>query len=265
MGHGGPMDYADYLRLDRLLAAQEPLSNAPDEPIFIVTYQVSELWMKLLLKELGEARAGIAADRLEFAFRGMARASRILEQMGRMWDVLSTMTPADYLAFRDSLGTSSGFQSLQYRLIEFLLGARDRRYLAAHRHRPEAVAALEAALSVRSIHGETLALLARRGFAIPAGAADAALERHPEAIPEVAAAWAAVYADTATHWALYDLAEKLVDIEHKVQLWRFAHLKTVERIIGHRPGTGGTTGVAYLAEAVGRGFFPELLAVRTAL
>lgn len=259
------MDYADYLGLDQLLSAQRPLSDAPDEPIFIVTHQVSELWMKLLLKELSEARAAIAADNLGFAFRGLARASRILEQMGRIWDVLSTMTPADYLAFRDKLGSSSGFQSLQYRLIEFLLGARDRRYLAAHRHRPDALAALEAALARRSLHGETLALLARRGFAVPAEAADAALDRHPEAVPAVEAAWARVYADTATHWDLYDLAEKLVDIEHKVQLWRFAHLKTVERIIGHRPGTGGTTGVAYLADAVGRSFFPELLAVRTAL
>jgi tryptophan 2,3-dioxygenase len=258
------MDYADYLGLDRLLSAQKPLSDAPDEPIFIVSHQVSELWMKLLLKELGEARGAIAADNLGFAFRGLARASRILEQMARMWDVLSTMTPADYLAFRDSLGTSSGFQSLQYRLIEFLLGARDRRYLAAHRHRPEAVAALEEALAVRSIHGETLALLARRGFRLPEDAADVR-DRHPEVLPAVEAAWRAVYRDTATHWDLYDLAEKLVDIEHKVQLWRFAHLKTVERVMGMRTGTGGTAGVAYLAEAVGRGFFPELLAVRTAL
>jgi tryptophan 2,3-dioxygenase len=259
------MDYADYLRLDRLLSAQQPLSDAPDEPIFIVTHQVSELWMKLLLKELGEARSAIAGDRLGFAFRGFARASRILEQMSRMWDVLSTMTPADYLAFRDALGTSSGFQSLQYRLIEFLLGARDRGYLAAHRHRPEAVAALEAELARRSLYGETLALLVRRGFELPVGTADAALDCHPQTIPAVEAAWARIYADTPAHWELYDLAEKLVDIEHKVQLWRFAHLKTVERIIGHRRGTGGTTGVAYLAEAVERGFFPELLAVRTSL
>lgn len=259
------MDYADYLRLDRLLDAQAPLSDAPDEPLFIVSHQVSELWMKLLLKELGDARAGIAADNLGFAFRALTRASRILEQMIRMWDVLSTMTPADYLRFRDALGSSSGFQSLQYRLIEFLLGARNRRHLASHRHRPQAVAALEAALSVRSIYGEALALLERRGLPLAAGAADAALDCHPEPDAQAAAAWAAVYADTATHWQLYDLAEKLVDIEHKVQLWRFTHLKTVERIIGHRRGTGGTTGVSYLSEAVSRGFFPDLLAVRTAL
>ena len=259
------MDYADYLRLDRLLDAQEPLSAAPDEPMFIVSHQVSELWMKLLLKELGDARTGISEDRLGFAFRALTRASRIMEQMIQMWGVLSTMTPADYLAFRDALGSSSGFQSLQYRLIEFLLGARDPAMLAAHRNRPASVARLEAALARRSIYGETLALLARRGFAVPASAPDAALACHPQPDAAVERAWAAVYADTATHWDLYDLAEKLVDIEHKVQLWRFVHLKTVERIIGHRKGTGGTAGVSYLEVAVKRGFFPELLAVRTAL
>lgn len=258
------MDYADYLRLDRLLDAQAPLSDAPDEPVFIVSHQVSELWMKLLLKELGDARRGIADDQLGFAFRALTRASRILEQMIRMWDVLSTMTPADYLAFRDSLGSSSGFQSLQYRLIEFLLGARDTRFLVRHRHRPESVARLEAALATRSIYGEAVALLARRGLDVPAGAADAALDCHPAPCAAVERAWGVVYADTARWWDLYDLAEKLVDIEHKVQMWRFAHMKTVERIIGHSRGTGGTEGVAYLSRAVSRGFFPDLLLVRTA-
>lgn len=259
------MDYADYLGLDTLLVAGPPLTDAPDEPIFIVSHQVSELWMKLLLKELGEARCAIAGDHLGFAFRGLARSSRILEQMSRMWDVLSTMTPADFLAFRDALGISSGFQSLQYRLIEILLGARDRRVLAAHRHRPQSVARLEAAMAVRSIYGETLALLSRRGLDVPASAPDSAMDGHPQPDPAVQAAWADVYADTGRHWELYDLAEKLVDIEHRVQLWRFQHLKTVERVIGHRTGTGGTTGVTYLAQAVSRGFFPELLAVRTSL
>ncbi|MFN3590752.1 MAG: tryptophan 2,3-dioxygenase [Thermaurantiacus sp.] len=246
------MDYADYLRLDRLLDAQAPLTDAPDEPLFIVSHQVSELWMKLLLKELGDARDGIARDNLGFAFRALTRASRILEQMVRMWDVLSTMTPTDYRAFRDALGTSSGFQSLQYRLIEFELGARDPARLDAHRHRPEALAQLEAALARPSLRDEAHALLGRRGFP----ASDEA---------EIARAWAAVYADTGASWDLYELAEKLVDIEHRLQIWRFTHMKTVERIIGYRRGTGGTSGVAYLESVLKRGFFPELLAVRTAL
>ncbi len=259
------MDYADYLKLDPLLSALAPLSEAPDEPMFIVAHQVSELWMRLLLKELADARNGLARDDLGFASRAFARSGRILEQMVRMWDVLSTMTPADYVAFRDSLGTSSGFQSLQYRLLEFELGARNPAMIEAHRERPESVVQLEAALTRPSLYRAAIALLARRGFAIPPNVLGGALDTHHEASPEVEAAWAIVYGDPRTYWDLYELAEKLVDIEHRVQLWRFAHLKTVERIIGLKRGTGGTTGVAYLESVLKRGFFPELLAVRTAL
>jgi tryptophan 2,3-dioxygenase len=246
------MDYAAYLRLDRLLAAQEPRTDAPDEPLFIVAHQVSELWMKLLLKELGDAIDGLASDSLGFAFRALSRASRIFDQMIRMWDVLSTMTPADYLAFRDALGTSSGLQSIQYRLIEVALGARDSPMLDPARHAPESASRLRAALAQKSLGDEAVALLGRRGFSTATQA-------------ELEAAWADIYADPSTYWDLYELAEKLVDIENKLQIWRFTHLKTVERIIGRKIGTGGTSGVAYLEGALRRSLFPELLAVRSAL
>ncbi|WP_240046737.1 tryptophan 2,3-dioxygenase [Paracraurococcus ruber] len=259
------MSYGDYLRLDQLLAAQAPLSGQHDEMLFITIHQVQELWMKLLVHELDLAMDCLRRDALRPAFKAMARIGRIQSQLVEAWDVLTTMTPHDYLAFRDSLGKSSGFQSWQYRLIEIRLGARDAFLLQPHRHRPDIHGALEAAFRAPSLYDEALRLLARRGLPVP----EAVLARdvaRPHAPDEgVAAAWAAVYEQPEARFDLYELAEELVDLEDAFQTWRFRHMKTVERIIGRRTGTGGSSGVAYLQGALERSFFPELWSVRTQL
>lgn len=253
--------YGSYLRLDDLLSAQSPLSDTHDELLFIVIHQASELWMKLCLHELEAAREAIRDERLGTAFKMMARVARIQVQMIQSWEVLATITPADYSAMREKLGSSSGFQSYQYRALEFMMGNKN----AALVDIPGAADMLRSELIRPSLYDEALRLLARRGFAI----SDEWLERdftQPYAASDaVEAAWRDVYRDPDRYWDLYELAEKLVDLEYRVQLWRFGHLKTIERIIGFKRGTGGTAGVPYLAKVIDQVFFPELLTVRVAL
>ena len=259
------MSYGDYLHLDQLLAAQQPRSGQHDELLFITIHHVQELWMKLLDHELVLAMAQLRADALRPAFKALARIGRIQKQLIEAWDVLSTMTPHDYLSFRDSLGSASGFQSWQYRMIEFRLGAKDAFMLEPHRHRPDLLGPLEAAFRAPSLYDEALRLLARRGLPIPQAVLQRDLTRPHVAAEGVTAAWAMIYDAAEAHFDLYELAEELVDLEDAFQTWRFRHLKTVERIIGQRMGTGGSSGVAYLKGALERGFFPELWAVRTRL
>ena len=250
--------YRSYLRLPELLAVQTPRSDVHDELLFVTIHQASELWMKLCLHELGEARRRIARDDLQPALKMMTRVSRIQAQLIQSWEVLATMTPADYAAMRGSLGSSSGFQSDQYRELEFMLGSRDPSTLSTlvgMFEEPEVRARLAAELDRPSLYEEALRLLARRGLPVPE-------DRDPAGVQE---AWASVYRDPDRFWDLYELAEKLVDLEYHLQLWRFSHLKTVERVIGFKTGTGGSAGVPYLARVIERRFFPELLDVRTAL
>jgi tryptophan 2,3-dioxygenase len=259
------MSYGDYLRLDTLLSAQAPLTNEHDELLFIVMHQVKELWMKLLNHELDAAMADLRADRLRPAFKCLARISRIQEQLVRAWDVLSTMTPADYLAFRDALGHASGFQSLQYRLIEFKLGAKNPLMLKPHSHRPDLLAQIEAAYRAPSLYDEALRLLARRGLPVPAEILDRDVTEPYAWSAGVEAVWTAIYRDVDALFNLYELAEELVDLEDLFQQWRFRHVKPVERIIGMRAGTGGSSGVKYLKSVLDRSFFPELWSLRTTL
>ena len=259
------MGYGDYLGLDALLSAQRPLSGQHDEMLFIVVHQAQELWMKLMLHELDLALGCLRRDELRPAFKATARIGRIQRQLVEAWDVLSTMTPHDYLAFRGSLGAASGLQSWQYRLIEFRLGAKDPFMLQPHAHRTEVHARLAAALEAPSLYDEALRLLARRGLPVPASVLARDVARPHEADEGVVAAWTEVYRHAERHFDLYELAEELVDLEEGFRTWRFRHVSTVERIIGQKPGTGGSTGVAYLKAALERRFFPELWAVRTRL
>lgn len=257
--------YSSYLDLDRILSAQHPSSGAHDELLFIIVHQASELWLKLCLHELNAARAEIAADDLRPAFKMLSRVARAQNQLISSWDVLSTMTPADYSQIRPHLSSSSGFQSAQYRLMEFLLGGRNPDMVTMHEATPGVAAALRAELARPSLYDEAVRLLARRGFAIPEPVLVREHQRGWTPSPEVEAAWAAIYRDPEQYWDLYELAEKLVDLEYHFQRWRFGHLKTVERIIGFKRGTGGTAGVAYLEGVLKQVFFPELLSVRTAI
>jgi tryptophan 2,3-dioxygenase len=259
------LSYGQYLQLDKVLGAQAPQSGEHDELLFIVIHQSSELWMKLCLHELAAARDQIRADDLEPAFKMLSRVGRIQTQMIQAWEILATMTPFDYSRFRESLGTSSGFQSHQYRQIEFMLGAKNARTLDVHRSDPAALSALETSLAEPSLYDEALALLARRGFAIPADRLERDFTLAYEPSEAVEAAWVKVYRGADEYWDLYELGEKLVDIEYRLQQWRFAHMKTVERIIGFKRGTGGSAGVAYLVKALERPFFPELLSLRTVI
>jgi len=259
------MDYGSYLGLDLLLAAQKPLSDAPDELLFITIHQVQELWLKLAAHELDGAIAAIRADELQPAFKSLARVSRIQAQLISAWDVLSTMTPSDYLAFRDALGQSSGFQSYQYRAFEFRLGAKDPRMLAMHQHHPEHHAHLKELLEAPSLYDEALRLLARRGLPVPADCIERDWSRPHVANEAVKAVWLTIYRDTHTYFDLYEFAEELVDVEDQFQQWRFRHMKTVERIIGFKQGTGGSSGVKFLRTALERSFFPELWQLRSEL
>jgi len=259
------LSYGDYLGLEKILHAQNPLTDEHDEMLFIIIHQASELWLKLSAHELAQARAQIRKDELGPAFKMISRVARIQAQMIQSWDVLATMTPADYAKIRPSLGQSSGFQSYQYRAMEFLMGAKDKRMLVPHRQAPEIHDRLEQSLNEPSLYDESIRLLARRGFAIDPDVLNRDLTTPHTPDASVEAAWLAVYRDTDTHWDLYELAEKLVDLEFRFQQWRFAHLKTVERIIGHKIGTGGTAGVSYLVKALDKPFFPELWTLRTSL
>ncbi|HEX6859575.1 MAG TPA: tryptophan 2,3-dioxygenase [Caulobacteraceae bacterium] len=258
------LTYASYLDLDRLLACQNPRSERHDELLFIVIHQAKELWLKEIIHEVMLSRRLVAAGDLEPAYKALARVSRIQTVMTLSWDILATMTPADYLSFREDLGTSSGFQSHQFRTLEYLLGLKDSAFMRFHEARPEALAQLKAALQSPSLYDEAIAQLARH-FELP----EAVLKRDVSApyvpSPEVEEAWLAVYRDTQRYWELYQLAEKLVDLDDALITWRHKHVLTVERIIGRRPGTGGTEGVGYLAKTLERRCFPELWSLRTRL
>lgn len=259
------MTYGDYLQLDTLLAAQAPLTAEHDELLFITIHQVMELWLKLLNRELDTALTHIRADELQPAFKCMARINRIQEQLIQAWTVLSTMTPSDYLRFRPALGRSSGFQSWQYRLVEFKLGAKEALKIAPHRHRADIMALLEAAYHAPSLYDEALRLLARQGYAVPDEVLKRDVTKPYLSHPGVESVWEDIYRHADEHFDVYELAEELVDLEDAFQQWRFRHMKTVERIIGMRRGTGGSSGVAYLRQVLERSFFPELWSVRTKL
>ena len=251
--------------LDQILSAQRPVSVEHDEMLFIIIHQASELWMKLCLHELTAAREHIRRDDLGPSFKMLARVSRIQAQLVQSWDVLATMTPAEYSMFRNQLGRASGFQSVQYRMLEFIIGNKNADTIEVHRRDPAAYEALQRALQTPSIYDESLRLLSRRGFEIPEEYLDRDWSQPYQPSKQVAAAWLAVYHSVDDNWDLYDLAEKLVDLDHKFQLWRFSHMKTVERIIGYKRGTGGTGGVSYLTKALELRFFPELWTIRTAM
>jgi len=257
MSFKSDMSYGDYLGLDDLLGAQGPLSDAHDEMLFIIQHQTSELWMRLALHELDAARGHIGAERFGEAFKMITRVSRIFEQLNNAWDVLRTMTPSDYTAFRDDLGASSGFQSHQYRLIEFLVGNRNTAMMKVHEHRPELHAKLTAELERPSLYHAALRALEKTlDVSFPA---DAYRMREPhQSDAAIMEAWTVIYRDPNTHWVLYELAEKLVDLEDYFRRWRFNHVTTVERIIGFKRGTGGTSGVKYLRKMLEVELFPEL-------
>ena len=259
------MSYGDYLHLDEVLSAQHPRSPHHDEMLFIVQHQTSELWMKLMLHELRAAIAAVAADELQPAFKMLARVSRIMEQLVHAWDVLATMTPPEYSAIRPYLGRSSGFQSWQYRCIEFATGNKDPLMLAPHEHRPERLAEVDAAWRAPSLYDEALRLLARQGLPVPARVVerDWTVRHHHD--DEVEAAWLEVYRHPEQHWELYQLAEELTDFEDAFRLWRFRHVTTVERVIGSRRGTGGTSGVGYLRAMLDVVLFPEIWSLRAQL
>ncbi|MEM1194776.1 MAG: tryptophan 2,3-dioxygenase family protein [Pseudomonadota bacterium] len=257
--------YSGYLDLGRILEAQHPASQAHDEMLFIIVHQASELWLKLCLHELTSARLAIEADDLRPAFKMLSRVARAQSQLIQSWDVLSTMTPHDYSAIRPHLGASSGFQSPQYRMMEFMLGGRQAKHVRLHEKTGDWAFQLRQEMARASLYDAAIALLLQRGFAIEPKVTERDLAAPYAPNASVEAAWATIYRDPQAHWDLYELAEKLVDLEYHFQRWRFGHLKTVERIIGFKSGTGGTPGVPYLEGVLKQAFFPELLSVRTAL
>lgn len=259
------MSYGDYLQLDAILNAQQPRSPDHNEMLFIVQHQTSELWMKLMLHELGAATACIARDELPPAFKMLARVSRIMEQLVHAWDVLATMTPPEYSAIRPYLATSSGFQSWQYRCIEFRLGNKNAAMLKPHEHHAERLAIVRAAYEAPSLYDEALRLLARRGLALPASHLERDWTQPYQASKEVEQAWLSVYREPARQWDLYQLGEELTDLEDAFRLWRFRHVTTVERVIGFKRGTGGTGGVSYLRKMLDVVLFPEIWQLRTDL
>ena len=263
----GRTTYAGYLDLPRLLDAQHPLSRPEhhDEMLFIVQHQVSELWMKLIIHELRAAIAHLQQDRLDPCAKILARVKQVRRQLFEQWAVLETLTPSEYLEFRHVLGPASGFQSLQYRCIEFLLGNKNSEMVAVFAHDADAQRTLRAILEAPGLYDEFLRHLARRGHAVPAACIERDWSQPHHREPALVPVFRRIYADTHTHWAAYALCEQLVDVEESFQLWRFRHMKTVERIIGHKRGTGGTGGVSYLAKALELKFFPELWQVRTSM
>jgi tryptophan 2,3-dioxygenase len=261
----GAMSYGDYLHLDQVLDAQRPRSANHNEMLFIVQHQATELWMKLVIHELSAAREHVRAGDLPPAFKMLSRVARIMAQLNQSWDVLSTLTPAEYSSFRDDLGASSGFQSFQYRAIEFLLGNKDAVKMEPHRHRAERFGDLERLHREPSLYDEAIRLLARRGFAIGPECVERDWASPRSFDDSVCRAWVEVYRSTSRHWDLYELAEKLVDLEDTFRQWRFRHATTVERVIGFKRGTGGTSGVNYLRGVLSVELFPELWRARTAL
>ncbi|MES2927954.1 MAG: tryptophan 2,3-dioxygenase [Pseudomonadota bacterium] len=259
------MSYGDYLQLDAILTAQKPLSPAHDEMLFIVQHQTSELWMKLMLHELRAAIGHIARDELPPAFKMLARVSKIMEQLVHAWDVLATMTPPEYSAMRPYLGQSSGFQSYQYRCIEFSMGNKNRAMLKPHEHRADLLALVQAAYEAPSLYDEALRLLARRGLAVPASHTERDWTQPYVENDAVEQAWLTVYRNPEKHWDLYQLGEELTDLEDAFRLWRFRHVTTVERVIGFKRGTGGTGGVSYLRKMLDVVLFPEIWKLRTDL
>ncbi len=259
------MSYGDYLHLDEILKAQHLRSGAHDEMLFIVQHQVSELWMKLLLHELLAAISAVAADELQRAFKMLARVSKIMEQLVHAWDVLATMTPPEYSQMRPSLASSSGFQSWQYRSIEFMLGNKNAAMLKPHAHRPDLLAQVRALHEAPSLYDEALRLLARRGLPVPADRVERDWSQPYVASDAVEQAWLVVYRDPEAYWDLYQLGEELTDLEDTFRLWRFRHVTTVERVIGFKRGTGGTGGVSYLRKMLDVVLFPEIWKLRTDL
>jgi tryptophan 2,3-dioxygenase len=269
--HGAKMDfssamsYGDYLGLGQILTAQHPRSPNHNEMLFIIQHQTSELWLKLMLHEMQAVRVNMRAGELAPAFKMLARVARIMDQLVHAWDVLATMTPPEYTAIRPFLGASSGFQSYQYRELEFILGNKNAALLAVHNTAPDAHAILERELNAPSVYDEAVRLLARSGLPVSQARLDADPTQPTVHDDSVLAAWLEVYRDPEHHWALYELAEKLVDLETAFRTWRFRHVSTVERIIGFKTGTGGTAGVSYLRKMLDVVLFPELFALRTAL
>lgn len=259
------MTYGDYLQLDRLLSCQKRLSSHHDEMLFIIIHQATELWMKLILHELRAAMDAIRKDEFRLAFKMLARVSRIQSQIIQSWDVLSTLTPAEYLEFRGYLGQASGFQSFQYRLIEFALGNKSHHILEIYKQNRDLWSRLKEALHEPSLYDLSLQALSRAGFSIHSDVIRRDFSQPYQPHPSVEEAWLAVYRDVERYWDFYQLAEKLVDLEDWMQQWRFRHMKTVERIIGHKQGTGGSSGVTYLKKMLDHRFFPELWDVRTKL
>jgi tryptophan 2,3-dioxygenase len=261
----GRLTYAGYLDLEKLLGAQHPLSSPEhhDELLFIIQHQTSELWMRLIIHELDEVLSRLAADDLGPAQKGLARVKQIQRQLFEQWGVLATLTPSEYVKFRDVLGPASGFQSLQYRIIEFQLGNKNREMLSVFRHDEEAHERLRIVLEAPSLYDEFLRHLARRDYAIPADCVDRDFSEPHRRRDDLLPVFKAIYDAPKRDWEAYEMCEELVDVEESFQLWRFRHMKTVERIIGHKRGTGGSSGVGFLRAALDLTFFPELLDVRT--
>jgi tryptophan 2,3-dioxygenase len=259
------MTYGDYLQLELLLDSQKPLSNHHDEMLFIIIHQVSELWLKLIIHEIEAATVAIQNDEYQPAFKMLARVSKIQSQIIQSWDVLSTLTPAEYMEFRNLLGNASGFQSYQYRLVEFVLGYKTPHIVKIYEKNPTLHKRLKAALEAPGLYDVSIQALARKGFSINHHILNRDFSKQYAQDPTVTDAWLQVYRNKDTYWNLYQLAEKLVDIEDWFQQWRFRHMKTVERIIGHKTGTGGTSGVGYLKKVLDHYFFPELWEIRTKL
>jgi len=265
MAFDGRMSYGDYLSLDKILTAQHPRSDAHDEMLFIIQHQTSELWMRLALHELTAARSHLEQGETRLAFKMLARVARIFEQLNNAWDVLRTMTPSEYTHFRDTLGQSSGFQSWQYRLIEFAVGNRNPAMLRPHEHRADILALLQAELARPSLYDVALRQLAKGGLPVPAEVLNRDVREPWQVNDGVKRAWQTVYENPQTHWELYELAEKLMDFEDYFRRWRFNHVTTVERVIGFKRGTGGTAGVQYLRRMLEVELFPELWHLRTDL
>jgi tryptophan 2,3-dioxygenase len=259
----GRLDYVAYLQLEPLLTMQTPLSSHHDEMLFIIQHQTSELWMKLVIHELREAIRMVKSDQLEASFKILARVKHIQAQLLSQWSVLATLTPSEYVQFRHVLGPASGLQSAQHRMIEFLLGRKDARMLALFKHRPQVYADLEAAMNAPSLYDEFIRIMARRGLPVPKEALERDVTVPHQSIPGLVALFKQIYENPGTHWDMYEMAEKLVDVDEQYALWKHRHMKVVERVIGFKRGTGGTAGVSYLKDRVEDRLFPDLWDVRT--